>query len=354
MKSDDYQLKVSLLDLNLVLKEQPKDQDDLKLIDTLSSLPHYHIEAIYEVYKSLRVFITSSENSCPIPSIDIAQGVESYINAVSKEIESKGKYDFGSNRPIYIYEAVLDYNSDKNGSVKFKSNDWFGEGFYISKELIHRLIKEKILTKKELYSLQLDELDSHRDIVLDIVKNCRIYLRSEEFIKEYFKDQKYVLIIDEINRANLSSVLGELVYGLEYRDCLFSTPYRLNGSNTVCIPSNLYIIGTMNTADKSIGHIDYAIRRRFAFQHILPKREVIPTAQGKKLFDKVQDIFHEDNLSSDFNKDDIQLGHSYFLGDEDQLSFRLNFEIKPLLREYVKDGVLINGSTEQIEGLSIQ
>lgn len=79
------------------------------------------------------------------------------------------------------------------------------------------------------------------------------------------KKTKFFLIIDEINRANLATVFGELIYGLEYRTEPVATPYSVNNNNRISMPDNLYIIGTMNTADKSIGGIDYAIRRRFHF-----------------------------------------------------------------------------------------
>src|SRR5690606_14650101 len=83
--------------------------------------------------------------------------------------------------------------------------------------------------------------------------------------------KNYVLIIDEINRANLSSVLGELIYALEYRGEEVQSMYAVDGSNKLILPPNLYIIGTMNTADRSVGHIDYAIKRRFAFVDVLPQ-----------------------------------------------------------------------------------
>lgn len=107
------------------------------------------------------------------------------------------------------------------------------------------------------------------------------------------KKQKYVLIIDEINRAPLASVLGELIYGLEYRESSIATPYAINGKQEFSIPDNLYIIGTMNTADRSIGSIDYAVRRRFAFVQVKSNGEEIEGSwidknvgiKAKKLYD---------------------------------------------------------------------
>lgn len=88
----------------------------------------------------------------------------------------------------------------------------------------------------------------------------------------------YVLIIDEINRANLPSVLGELIYALEYRYKPVESMYSLDANRELILPDNLFIIGTMNTADRSTGHIDYAIKRRFAFFKVLPTDTAINEA----------------------------------------------------------------------------
>ncbi len=184
------------------------------------------------------------------------------------------------------------------------------------------------------------------------------------------KLKKYVLIIDEINRANLPSVLGELIYALEYRGEVVNSMYEVNGKSELVIPENLYIIGTMNTADRSVGHIDYAIRRRFSFVEILADSNIIQNQNAKKLFDEVSKLFIREKdgevtnskyLAPDFNYRDIQIGHSYFLvdlkkSDDDQLEelrLKLNYEIKPILREYVNDGILLKDAEITIEKLSI-
>lgn len=172
-------------------------------------------------------------------------------------------------------------------------------------------------------------------------------------------DVKFFLVIDEINRANLATVFGELIYGLEYRGKSVATPYTVNENNKVKLPNNLYIIGTMNTADKSIGGIDYAIRRRFLFFPLLPDRDIILDyrkgvcgsleAENKQmkvnekaavLFDQVAELFNSDNLNTEYYKDDVQIGHTYFLvTSEDQLYLRFRYQIIPILREYYKDGL---------------
>lgn len=173
-----------------------------------------------------------------------------------------------------------------------------------------------------------------------------------------YQNTKFFLIIDEINRANLATVFGELIYGLEYRDKSVATPYTVNGSNKVLLPNNLYIIGTMNTADKSIGGIDYAIRRRFLFFQVLPSRDIVlnykldavtgeaaavqsaVNAKAVALFDNIAELFNDANLNTEFYKDDVQIGHTYFLvTSEDQLFLRFKYQILPILREYYKDGM---------------
>ena len=186
--------------------------------------------------------------------------------------------------------------------------------------------------------------------VLDMFKS---YLKEKDLIYKLnpFEKEKlknYVLIIDEINRANLSSVLGELIYALEYRGEAVESMYAVDEDSKLILPPNLYIIGTMNTADRSVGHIDYAIRRRFAFVDVLP--ENLKEKQDLEdfhevLFVAVEKLFKE-HTSPEFEVKDVQLGHSYFIdkSNEDNgaaMDIRFDYEIKPILLEYVKDGVLI-------------
>ena len=194
-----------------------------------------------------------------------------------------------------------------------------------------------------------------------------------KFITDYFikwandfkRKKSYFLVIDEINRANLSTVLGELIYALEYRGESVESMYALDDtkeSRKIILPPNLYIIGTMNTADRSVGHIDYAIRRRFAFVNVLPKE--LEGNFDKNLFKAVSKLFIENydeyinntdtelkrakTLSPEFKPEDVWLGQSYFIqkkysdGKDVSMSIRWEYEIKPILLEYIKDGILID------------
>lgn len=117
------------------------------------------------------------------------------------------------------------------------------------------------------------------------------------------------------------------------------------------VPDNLYIIGTMNTADRSIGYIDYALRRRFAFISIKADKSAIEKYYNDNknsdckdkainLFNKVKELI-KGNINEEFEADDIMIGHSYFMAQNfEELQNKLEYEIKPLLLEYFKDGIL--------------
>ena len=159
------------------------------------------------------------------------------------------------------------------------------------------------------------------------------------------KNKPYILIIDEINRANLPSVLGELIYALEYRNENVTCPY----GEAIVIPDNLYIIGTMNTADRSIGSIDYAIRRRFAFCNISSDVNYITNTNAMEVYENIKYII-ENYCSAEYDVNDVMIGHSYFIFDKKLkqleqnkcLMFSLKYNIIPLLKEYYKDGILID------------
>ena len=188
----------------------------------------------------------------------------------------------------------------------------------------------------------------------------KILMNAIEKAKEH---EKYILIIDEINRANLPSVLGELLYALEYRDEAVICPYKKDKEDEgkIIIPKNLYIIGTMNTADRSIGSIDYAVRRRFAFYTVIADEKFIKDDYSKKAFNYVKNEIIEKHLSEEYQLDDIMIGHSYFIfndeaySDEDlaykYMNLSLQYNIIPLLEEYYKDGILIDKDEEVMKKL---
>jgi len=147
-----------------------------------------------------------------------------------------------------------------------------------------------------------------------------------------------VLIIDEINRANLSRVFGELMYLLEYRDK--SIP--LSGSGQAFrVPGNVYVIGTMNTADRSIALVDHALRRRFSFIYLGPDYEVLKAhLAGSRLpADSLVKALQKVNAA--INDRNYEVGISFFLCDGEKLKSALPIiwegEIEPYLEEYFFD-----------------
>lgn len=139
-------------------------------------------------------------------------------------------------------------------------------------------------------------------------------------------------IIDEINRANIAQVFGELMYLLEYRD----REIPLAAGNTFRIPENVRIIGTMNTADRSIAEFDYALRRRFAFIELRPNYEILRKRYTDIDFpiDKLIDVLQRINQT--INDKNYEIGISFFLTDNllDEIEDIWLMEIEPYLEEY--------------------
>jgi 5-methylcytosine-specific restriction protein B len=176
--------------------------------------------------------------------------------------------------------------------------------------------------------------------------------------------KKYLLHIDEINRADLSKVLGEAIYLFEPkseapRRVKLAYDFGLPIKNELSIPENLHILGTMNTADRSIAIVDVAVRRRFAFVKLWPQMNVVEDYSCetmKEAYKRTISIFVEYASDDAFN---LVPGHSYFLEkDESIVSRSLKVDLVPLLEEYLAQGYVtsfadaIRGHLQWIESLS--
>lgn len=177
--------------------------------------------------------------------------------------------------------------------------------------------------------------------------------------KEYTPkaDKPVVLIIDEINRGNVSKIFGELITLLEAdkRDkgehpINVTLPYS---KTLFSVPSNLYIIGTMNTTDRSTGNLDYALRRRFAFITLKSNADIIEkyydSLKRQDLKDIATSLFNDikafienpQHLYGELDIDDLMIGHSYFMAkDTETLRAKIIYEVIPLINEYINDGIL--------------
>ncbi len=152
----------------------------------------------------------------------------------------------------------------------------------------------------------------------------------------------FVLLVDEINRGNLPRIFGELLYLLEYREHEIVLPYSRRPFR---LPPNLYLIGTMNLADRSVVAVDQALRRRFSFVEMPPSREILEhwladhPARDSKIATATVNLF--ENLNRQLREDagpGQQVGHSYFMiSDLDAPQLRMVWEhhVRPLLAEYL-------------------
>lgn len=382
-----------------VQKKKLVDSDQFKLIQFH---PAYSYEdfvrgIVAKTNKLVVEYVTENKTIAKFAN----EAYNNYSNSLKSldEFTEVARFDFNYSRFVdYIQLKIEEEEYLKLSEKVFidEVNDevvfYGGKGGSIvgGHKIAHSVIKKAFLENLT----EPDELKSqikYLNINKQQAKYCsKIIYQFKEFIKnsesEFIHDKNgsqelrnFILIIDEINRANLPSVLGELIYALEYRGEEVESMYELEGAGKkLILPKNLFIIGTMNTADRSVGHIDYAIRRRFAFVDMLPDKRVIERVitdedvrvKALQLFKSVSALFvknydeidwanpkpvKSDYLSSDFKPEYVWIGHSYFLAQSnEELALKLNYEIKPILNEYVKDGVLLETAQELIDLLNIE
>lgn len=157
-------------------------------------------------------------------------------------------------------------------------------------------------------------------------------------------NEKVILIIDEINRANLSNVLGPIFYLFEHKMDVSTVEIEIAPNFKVKqLPENFSVIATMNTADRSLAVVDFALRRRFAWYTLKPK--AIKSKQFfNEDFSRIQEIFDWYASSTELN---LQPGQGYFIAyTEEEMKNRIRYEIFPLIKEYLQEGLLRNAKEE--------
>jgi 5-methylcytosine-specific restriction protein B len=157
-------------------------------------------------------------------------------------------------------------------------------------------------------------------------------------------NEKVILIIDEINRANLSNVLGPIFYLFEPKMDVSNVEIEISPNFKVKkLPENFFVISTMNTADRSLAVVDFALRRRFAWYTLKPKA-IDSKYFFKEDFSRIQEIFDWYASSSELT---LQPGQGYFIADsEAEMKNRIRYEIFPLVKEYLQEGLLRNAKEE--------
>lgn len=236
------------------------------------------------------------------------------VRAIGKII---GDYAYKADSPIAYHQ--------------FRKVQWLYENNDVMLP-VQSVLREKSFSQQTVYMLNTNDLNM--ESIKELISGER-ELRSGQ-------DQPYVLIIDEINRGNISKIFGELITLIEpdkrmgkQNELSVTLPYS---GDRLRVPSNVHIIGTMNTADRSIALLDTALRRRFEFVEMMPDYGLLPTdVQGVNIRLLVEKI--NKRIEYLYDRDHV-IGHAYFIMDnprvEDYASV-MRSKVIPLLQEYFYD-----------------
>jgi 5-methylcytosine-specific restriction enzyme B len=333
-------------------------------------------------YKRLITMIENGTDEKTIfDTVSKNETTNDFDNSIYENIKKEKRIEFVTFHQSYSYEDFIEgFRPQDNGNIKLedgifknivnktlgkiKINEIFSinreitseRSSYIIESITNDLINIKkdrdnkiVPIPKNLLIELLENIDNGL-ISLDDIKNRNLDNLETKFDKymygynsilhtlcknviediEYKEQKNFYIVIDEINRGNISKIFGELITLIEEdkRDTYEVTlPYS---KEKFKIPSNLYIIATMNSTDKSIATIDIALRRRFTFLKMKPKEELVKNENANKLMNELNK-----HILNSINED-YQLGHSYFMNivDDKDLEFVKEYKIKPLLEEY--------------------
>ena len=221
---------------------------------------------------------------------------------------------------VHAKEFTIYKNSKNN--IRFHSNTEKANEAVIKKEVLEHYLKTGEV---------LDWAPYTKSVANYIIEKYN-YIQNEAI-----EPKKHVLIIDEINRGNVFAIFGELITLLE-EDKRKGNPEHIEvvlpySGNKFSVPNNVYIIGTMNTADRSVEALDTALRRRFSFVEMQPKPDILSEVGDVKLKELLETINKRIEVLID---KDHQIGHSYFIGIQYLEDLRRTFKDKiiPLLEEY--------------------
>lgn len=326
---------------------------------------------VEEEYKNVRRVEWTDKGAWPHPGQAVMKtltDITAYTDYVEKllalfESDNEGEVEeVEKTYPKYTEEQFLNevYMDKKNydtlvGLLEVKKNvilqgaPGVGKTF-AAKRLAYSIIGEK--NQDRVMLVQFHQSYSYEDFIEGFrpAQNGGFEIKKGSFYKFCKKaeediDNKYYFIIDEINRGNLSKIFGELFMLIE-NDKRGNSLQLLYSDEKFCVPENVYIIGMMNTADRSLAMLDYALRRRFAFFDMRPGfntqgfctyRDSLNNNKFNRLLSEVErlntSISEDDSLGDGFC-----IGHSYFCQlksvDDAVLANIVTYELIPLIKEY--------------------
>lgn len=215
-----------------------------------------------------------------------------------------------------------------------------------------KIVSENI--KVKIFFTQFHAETSFSDFIYGIrpdIKNTQLgYIENLGKFTESLKysirhpNEKTILIVDEINRANLSNVLGPIFYLFEHKMEKSDIEIEISPEFKITqLPENFYVIATMNTADRSLAVVDFALRRRFAWYSLKPV-PIISSQFHNADFSRIHEIF---DWYASSNELSLQPGQGYFIASsEDEMTNRIKYEIFPLIKEYLQEGLMKNAKEE--------
>lgn len=286
---------------------------------------------IYEVKDGIFKSICKNAFSKEITSDNFEVVYQKLLDEIDNSVDNKLVLE----TLVHAKEFTIYKNSKNN--IRFHSNTEKAYEAVIKKEVLEHYLKT---------GEALDWAPYTKSVANYIIEKYN-YIQNEAI-----EPKKHVLIIDEINRGNVSAIFGELITLLE-EDKRKGNPEQIEvvlpySGDKFSVPNNVYIIGTMNTADRSVEALDTALRRRFSFVEMQPKPDILSKVGEVDLRKLLKTINQRIELLID---KDHQIGHSYFIGIQNIVDLQRTFKDKiiPLLEEYFygdfgKIGLVLGGA----------